>query len=46
MIFLNDETGEFWYDLKLVGIDALPIQLEPIESEIGKYVATVPKSIF
>ena len=37
LIFVNEEFGEFWYDLKLSGVDALPIQLEPIESEIGRY---------
>ena len=34
---MNEEFGEFWYDSNLCGIDSLPIQLEPIESEIGKY---------
>ena len=37
VIFQNDETDEFWYDLKLIAIDALPIQLEPIEAEIGRF---------
>lgn len=39
LIFLNEEFGEFWYDLKLSGADASPILLEPIESEIGRYVS-------
>lgn len=43
LIFVNEEFGEFWYDIKLVAIDALPVQLEPIESELGKYASQVIK---
>lgn len=37
LVFLNDETGEFWYELKLLSVDSLPIQMEPIEAEVGRY---------
>jgi hypothetical protein len=37
LIFFNEETGEFWYDLKLLAIDAMPVELDPVEAEIGKY---------
>jgi hypothetical protein len=38
VIFQNEESGEFWYDLKLIGLDALPVLLDPVESEIGRLV--------
>ncbi len=41
LIFLNEEFGEFWYDLKLSSNDANTIQLEPVECEIGKYASVV-----
>ena len=34
---MNDEFGEFWYDLKLSSLDPLPVALEPIEAEVGRY---------
>lgn len=37
LIFLNEETGEFWYDLKLTAIDPLPVAIEPVEAEVGRY---------
>lgn len=37
LIFLNEETGEFWYDLKLVGVDPLPVVIDPVEAEVGRY---------
>lgn len=37
LIFLNEETGEFWYDLKLVSIDPLPITVDAVEAEVGRY---------
>ncbi|CAF0834043.1 unnamed protein product [Brachionus calyciflorus] len=37
LIFLNDETGEFWYDLKLVSTDPLPIPIDTVEAEVGRY---------
>ena len=43
LIFLNEEFGEFWYELKLTGVDSLPIELEPIEAELGKYAIQVIK---
>lgn len=38
LIFLNEETGEFWYDLRLISTDPIPIQAEPVEAEVGRYV--------
>lgn len=37
IIFYNDTYGEFWYDLKLISSDPLPIQLEPIKAEVGRF---------
>ena len=37
LIFMNDEIGEFWYDLKLISLDPLPFQFDPIEVQVGKY---------
>ena len=36
LIFQNDDVGEFWYDLKLTALDALPIVLDTIECEVGR----------
>lgn len=36
LIFMNDEIGEFWYDLKLISLDPLPFQFDPIEVQVGK----------
>jgi hypothetical protein len=36
LIFMNEQYGEFWYDLKLTCTDPLPIQLEPIKAEVGR----------
>jgi hypothetical protein len=35
LIFQNEESDEFWHDLKLIGLDALPVQLDPVESGIS-----------
>ncbi len=43
LIFINEEFGEFWYDLKLASSDPSAIQLEPVESEIGKYATVAIK---
>ena len=40
LIFLNDDIGEFWYDLKLSAIDPLPIQVDPFEAEVGRLAIT------
>lgn len=37
LIFYNEIYGEFWYDLKLTSLDPLPIQLEPIKAEVGRF---------
>lgn len=37
LIFHNERYGEFWYDLKLTSTDPLPIQLEPIKAEVGRF---------
>lgn len=37
LVFLNNETGEFWYELRLVAVDALPFSLDPIEAELGRF---------
>lgn len=36
LIFVNDEIGEFWYDLKLSSEDPQPIQIDLIEAEVGR----------
>lgn len=36
LIFVNDEIGEFWYELKLISSDPQPIQTDFIEAEIGR----------
>jgi hypothetical protein len=38
LIFYSEDIGEFWYELRLTAIDPLPIELEPVEAEVGKYV--------
>ena len=36
LIFVNDEIGEFWYDLKLSSDDPQPVQADLIEAEVGR----------
>lgn len=37
LIFVNEDIGEFWYDLKLLSVDPLPIQAGILEAEVGRY---------
>ena len=34
---MNEEFGEFWYDLKLSSLDPLPVALDPFEAEVGRF---------
>ena len=34
---MNDEIGEFWFDLKLVSVDPMPIQAGVLQCEVGRY---------
>lgn len=38
LIFFNEETGEFWYDLKLISNDPLVKPLPQLECEVGKSI--------
>ena len=43
LIFINDDIGEFWYDLKLIAVDPLPIQTDLLEAEVGRYTTQIIK---
>jgi hypothetical protein len=37
LIFVNDDIGEFWFDLKLTSVDPMPIQAGVLQCEVGRY---------
>jgi hypothetical protein len=37
LIFVNDDIGEFWFDLKLLAVDPMPIQAGVLQCEVGRY---------
>lgn len=43
LIFVNDDCGEFWYDLKLTSEDPQVIQTDIIEAEVGRYATQTLK---
>ena len=41
--FISNETGEFWYDLRMASLDPLTVNLPNIQCEVGRYIRDVIK---